>query len=457
MGWLKLHRAWRRWALEFVLVATFVVVRFQLTDERAPQISGDGHIWLRAARESIFSSKFWLGSRPPTLSLLFRLVDGSDTGLVLLATVVATASWVTLALVVARFTSTLFGAALSLLLVLALGLTTPVLCWDAMIRSESIGLSMFVLCFAAVLNFGRLAWFGAELRWRIAWALTALASGGLSVFARETNSYLLPLLALLVLGSAGGIFPCVRAPARRSRRFWGPALLLALSLVAVAWTCQATTRASGRYAFPLMNVIFMRVLPAPRKLAYFRDELALPVSPALMERRSHWASADERTAFHAPELAEFRGWIHQQGYAAYERYLLSHFAATVAEAARYFPSYASADFSRMARTVARHNPCDAVFVRGPVGTYPGVTLGLCLLAGLALLFARTPSTCLLALAVLFGVAAVLTQTYVCYHGDAMETERHGMLIGTLLRLLAVMTCIAGVTWLERPRAPLATR
>jgi hypothetical protein len=278
-----------------------------LTGERAPVVTGDGHIWLRALHASIFSSKFWLGPRPPTLSLVYKLVGGSDRGLVLFQTVFATASWATLALVLSTFVRASASVALVLLFVLGLGLTTPVLCWDDLIRSESMGLSTFVLCFAAVLRFVRSSSTGADRRWRVVWAVVASVSGALSAFARETNAYLLPLLALFVLAGAATAFPRGRAVPAGVRRTWGPPLALALSLFAVAWSSRTATRASGRYVFPLMNVIFKRVLPRPHELAYFRDELGMPVSRALMERRSRWASADDRAAFHLPELADFQG------------------------------------------------------------------------------------------------------------------------------------------------------
>ena len=431
-------------------------MRWKLTGDRPPLVSGDGHIWLRAAQESVFSSNFWLARRPPTLSLLYKILDGSDERLVFFQNVFANVSWATLALTVSSFTLTVPATALTLVLVLGLGLTTPVLCWDAMIRAESIGLSSFVLCFAAVLNVVRLSGASLTSRWGDFWAVTALVTGGLTAFARETNSYLLPLLALLALCGALRRFAVPCAPCRSSEhaqvrggRWWGRPLFLALSFLAVSWMCQSTTRASGRYAFPLMNVIFTRVLPEPRKLEFFRDELKMPVSPALMARRARWASANGRAAFRSAELADFRDWIHRDGYSAYERYLLTHLDSTAAEAVRYFPDYARADFSRAARGVARGNVCDAMLVRGPIGQFPRATLALCLAAGVALVFSRSRATCVLALATLFCVLAVLTQTYICYHGDAMELERHGMLIGTLLRLGAALLGAAVATALER--------
>jgi hypothetical protein len=123
--------------------------------------------------------------------------------------------------------------------------------------------------------------------------------------------------------------------------------------------------------------------------------------------------------------------------------------ATAAQAADYFPSYARADFSGTARAVAKDNLCDALLVRGPLGEFPGATLVLCLVLGVGLFFGRAPNTRLLALAASLCALAVVTQAYVCYHGDAMETERHGMMIGTLLRLDAILAALAVVSWLEQ--------
>jgi hypothetical protein len=436
-----------RWALlRLALVIAFVAVRWNLSGGREPVVTGDGHIWLRVAHEPIFSTKFWLGPRPATLSLVYKLVGGSDQALVLFQTGLGTLSWVILAAAVSAFFSTPLFSALALALIFSVGLTTPVLCWDAVIRSESVGLSTFILCFAAVLGIARSSG-SAPSRWRLnAWTSLAVVSAALTAFARETNAYLLPLLAVLVVVGAVGRFSGVPARARLAA-LWRRPSLVALSFVVISLACQLNTRASGRYAFSLMNVIFMRVLPSSSRLTYFRERLDMPVSAALLARRSRWASADDRAAFRSPELAEFRRWLHERGYSAYD--LLAHSISTWGEAERHFAAYVRADFARAGPELARDNVADAVLVHGPLASFPRAFLPFFGLAGVALAFTRSRRTATLAAATVFSAVAAVVQTYVCYHGDAMELERHGMLIGTLVRLAAVFTVLAAASAAEQ--------
>lgn len=445
---LRGYRASSTTLVRLGLLIAFVTYRWAQTGDRDPVVTGDGHIWLRVANEPIFSAKFWLGPRPATLSLLYRLLDDSDRGLVFVQTVLGTMSFAALAAVVSAFFPTPVFSAVALTLVLCLGLTTPALCWDAVIRSESVGLSTFILCFAAVLGIIRSSSV-TPTRWQLnAWTLMAIVSATLTAFARETNAYLLPLLAALLLLGAIGRFP--RVPARpRGVAKWRRHLVVALSFLAISLACQFNTRASGRYAFSLMNVIFMRVLPSSHRLAYFRDKLSMPVSPALLERRSRWASADEHAAFHSPDLADFRRWIYDRGYSDYERYLLAHLGSTTRDAERYFPSYVRAEFSRAAPEIADDNVVDAVMVQGPISSFPRTFLLFSLAAGAALLFARSRRAAVLAATTIFCVGAAIVQTYVCYHGDAMELERHGMMVGHLVRLAAVFAVLSVASALEQ--------
>ncbi|HSU41819.1 MAG TPA: hypothetical protein VLJ38_19705 [Polyangiaceae bacterium] len=400
-------------------------------------MTGDGHVWLRIAHQPLFSESFWLASRPFTLPLAYKLVGGSDEALLWLHGCFAVLSWVALAFAAAAFMETKLLAAIAFALVLGLGLSTPAVCWDVIVRSESIGLSAFLLCLAAVTFLAQ----NNELpeRMGVAWAILAVIAALLTAFARETNAYLLPLLGVCSFWAVWA-----GAEARRLLRSGA----LALALVAVFLSCQANTRASGRYAFPLMNVIFERVLPNSRKLAYFRDALSMPVSRALLERRSHAASAEHRTAFHAPELAEFRAWVRERGYSAYQSYLLTHARTTFGEANHYFPTYARADFTRRGRAAS---VLDEVIVGGPTAAYPRLVLAITGVLGLLASFSRARHVRVLGVLSVFCVLATITQTFICYHGDAMETLRHGMMVGTMLRLSAVFAVLLGLAVAARSR------
>ncbi len=404
-----------------------------------PIKTGDGRVALEIAQESLFSTEFWLAERPFALSLVAKLVGGSEVALVRSQTLLAAFAWGLAATMFAGLVANRWLSVGVFVVVLGPGLATPVLGWDRVVRSESLAISCTLLVLACTLGVLRAS---GERRGAhpYRWVLGAALAAMLGAFARDTVAYLLPLVAALALGES-----------RKARPVhWLAALLLAASLAS-----NVSLQLSQRYTVPLMNTIFRRVLVSPSKLAFFREQQAMPVSAALLERSRAFATDDDDVAFRAPELAEFRGWVAARGYAAYRRYLLSRPGATIAEASEKYPTFAAwniggVDFGEpgpVARVV------DPWLRRGPPGEHPLAALSfLALSAGLALM-TRLPGARTLGLVALFAVAGTATQTYICFHADAMATERHAMMVGLILRLgiLAALAALLDVTldWLER--------
>jgi hypothetical protein len=404
-------------------------------------LTGDGRIWALIAESDIASQDFWLACRPFTLPLFYKLLGGSDQALVWFQSVVAILSWGLLAYAIAGLLPSPMLSVLGLLVVLALGLTSLVHGFDLVVRTESLGTSFLVLSLAATLCFT--ASEGAAPLRKYSWLGVALASAVLSAFARETNGYFLPLLALFVAVECW----------RKHRR---AALALSLGLVLTTLGASISTHASGRYDGPLMNVIFKRVLPAPAKLAYFRDELGMPVSRELMARTGEWASSDGSLAYISPKLASLREWLRSRGYVGDQRYLLNHLLRTGEEAYRALPAYVRAEPGAMAPSVLRANRrsanlisnwADSWLARGPISRFP---IAACLaIFGVSVAFsfsAQARSRLLAHLALLCWFGA-LSQAYVCYHGDVMEVLRHGLIVGVLFRLAVLTSSLAALALL----------
>jgi hypothetical protein len=203
-----------------------------------------------------------------------------------------------------------------------------------------------------------------------------------------------------------------------------------------------------------MNVIFQRVLPDRQKLTYFQQTLGMPVSDALLERKRRWASSNKQVAFKTPALEDFRTWLRSRGYSGYQRYLLAHPAQTLGEANAYFPRAAAEGFPRLARKASgpASRLADWLFVRGPHGHFPRLALVVpAVLAALAVRAGRR-GTRALGLLALYFVACTLTQAFICFHADAMELDRHAVLVGITFRLAVLLAPLAVLAaWLERRR------
>ncbi|HET9954243.1 MAG TPA: hypothetical protein VFQ61_07055 [Polyangiaceae bacterium] len=423
---------WTRALLSIGLLLAFAWSKWSARPDKTPILTGDGRSWALVAESSIASREFWFGSRPFTLPLIYKLAEMSEERVVLFQSVLGVVAWGFFATCIAKILPKGFRTLVPLSLVLLTGLSLRVLEWDSVIRSESLAISFLVAsvgCAVRVL----LAEGSSRSGW--VWVGGALLFGVLSAFARDANGYFFLIFPALVIAPWLLLSqPSIRARVRRQ------GLAMGLGMVLIAVGGSINTRESGRYAFPLINVVLRRVLKNPEKLAYFRDELGLPVSRALKARAGKFASADHRYVYRSPELAAFRNWIYERGYAGYQRYLLSHPGLTWAEAADYMPRLVEWKAGRLASKSA--NPTStkvdaALNELCPPKLAWSVVAGL-VASGAFMQLLRMPRARLLGLlTAAFAILAGL-QCYVVFHGDDMEIGRHGVLVPILLNLGCVL-------------------
>ena len=273
--------------------------------------------------------------------------------------------------------------------------------------------------------------------------------GTANVFARDTNPYivllLLPTLAIWVWAMS-------RRAAVTRRALLTLTISVVLALATASYTARWTARAAPRFDFPLMNVIFNRILPDPVKSDYFVRELGMPMSRALMNYKGRFASAHGQRAYVEPALHPFRVWLFTDGYSAYERYLLFNFGGAFREALAEFPRVAGYIPSR--EGIHSSTPltpiADEWLVSDPTARSPLTACVAFLVVGLLALVLRSAQSRVLGGLLVFLVLATVSQLFVCVHGDAMELARHAVSVGILLRF-ALLVCstlaASGAVWL----------
>ncbi|MFZ5897248.1 MAG: hypothetical protein ACOY0T_39680 [Myxococcota bacterium] len=429
----RTRRLW--FALKAALLLGFGYLKIKAIVGRPPIYSGDLRIWAAIAEYPLLSRDFWLARRPIVFPLVFK-TGLSDEHIVLFQLGFSTLCWAALALALSGFAHGIASLTICAATLL-IALSTPVHAWDAIIRAESTSHSLVVLSLACALYYLRalLSRPGATHYWAVATGVFSLVAA----FARDTNSYLLLLLVPTLCASVWAIQPALLVSRRTLR---SSLVVLCFTLLAAAFAAQATSRASGRYDFPLMNVIFRRVLPNPHKLDYFARELGMPLNRQLLSRRGTFASSHKRYAFREPALQAFRDWIAARGYTAYQRYLVNHPLLTAQEAYEAFPFLVAYRLSDDRRRPAAPlgEEIDAWIVADWLPRFP---LAACIAAGVvsaAALLRRAAPTRVLGLFGIFFVLTTLSQLYVCFHGDAMEVQRHSVAVGTFLRLAVVVSC-----------------
>ena len=137
--------------------------------------------------------RFYAGERGFTIPLFFKIVQSSESRIVV-QLAFSTVAWIVFAAVVARCIQTSWFRPVVFAVILALSLTTEVILWDTLLLSESMTFALLALLLAA--------WITLVRSPRPRWAAAVLVLSLLWVFARDTNAYVLLVVpALLALAS----------------------------------------------------------------------------------------------------------------------------------------------------------------------------------------------------------------------------------------------------------------
>ncbi len=410
------------------LLLTFVALKISWFWHERPVYTGDHRIWAKIGENSLASRSFWASTRPFVLPLVNKLLGFSDERVIWFQCLLGALSWALFAVAVAGLARSFAARALALVLLLGFALTSSVHGWDAVIRSESLSLSFLALTCAATLGYATGRSRSVASKRPLLWLVAAVLSALFAAFSRDTNAFLLLAAAPFLL----------LPPLPRSQRVVVELGVLAACFLAIALFSNANVQAGKRYRVPLMNIIFRRVLPDRHDRKYFERELAMPVNAALLSRRRKWASSDRWFAGRSPDLAAFRAWLVERGYTGYQRYLVTHPTRTLQKAYAHFPRFASERFRGFARrpTLSTSKELNDWATKTVMADYPlSACIALSAFGAAGAVILRRRHRALGALVVYLALASV-SQVYVCFHGDAMELGRHGLLVGVLLRLAA---------------------
>jgi hypothetical protein len=434
-------------AFERLAALLFLVTKLALFWGRHPAYTGDRGVFARIGARPLTDVTFWTAGRPFTTPLFHKVSGGNPQIVIWLQGATGAVAWLALAHALSRLVPGKWASRAAFVLVLCLALTTGVHGWDFIVRSESLSNSFLALTLAALLNALRHAARGDRRRataWSVGCGVAAVFAAG----ARDTNAYVVAGFALLVVWGAWF--------ARRERPWLVlGALVFGLLLVAVA--SRKNAQLSGRHRTSLTQVVFQRVLTHPRRLAYFRDRLGMPTSKVLLGRKGTMLSSNNYFAKKSPALAPFREWVANDGYYAYQRYLVTHFGSTLREAMRRFPR--EVGNSRKGYTRRGENPVsrglDLLIMRS-VAWRPWLSVAFGFGVGLlAVSFGRKRGLHWLGAVTLCAVGTAIVQGYVSYHGDAMEVSRHSLNVALFLQLAVVCAVVTAgalaAAFLERAR------
>jgi hypothetical protein len=200
------------------------------------------------AHHALWDWRFWAGPRGFTVPLFFKVFQSSEARAVA-QLVFSVAAWLVLAAVVARCLRTPWVRPVAFALVLGVSLTTEVILWDTLLVSESITLAVTALLLAAgimLVRSPRGRWLAVVLGLSVLWA-----------FARDTNAYVLLVVAALVA------LTLVRPERRRLKG------VLVVGLCAVFLLDYGSAEAGKRWLQPMIDIVDHRVLNDQAMERYF--------------------------------------------------------------------------------------------------------------------------------------------------------------------------------------------
>lgn len=465
-GFLKERPEWLI-ALAYVLLRVAAFAGIATT--RAP----DSLSYLETARLGAFSDGMLAGPRAPVGPLFYKLL-GSDELRAAGQLALSIVCWLALAAALGAWIERRGVRLVAFASILLLSLAPQVAHWDTILLTESLSISFTAALVAAAL------WLVRAPSWGRLAALAAVTL--LWVFTRDTNAYLAALI---------GVGMLIATPFVARRRFMlaGAAAMVVIAALSIASANGGATAGGreaafdgrpdgtfgrtaavyrlpsqqyflfgeGRWEFPLLNVIGLRVLTDQDRLSWFQDH-GMPVTPALRQMAGRYAPGRGGAFYRSPELASFRRWLVADGTSTYAKYLATH------------PAYLLKAFTDDPRSMvfateslpegetggaARESVRDfvpeplrrALLAPGAPGYLLWFTVGLA-----ALFFAvmRRPSRVwLVPLAMLLST---LPHMLVVWHGDSQELQRHSLLVGVIgrLGLLMLLFLALGSAALDEP-------
>ncbi len=417
----------------------------------------DSGLLLRCAERSPFELEFWQAVRPPTVPLLYQLVDRDPEHIRILQASLSVLCWFALGYALALEARRPWVRVAAFALPPSFALAIPINQWDGVLMTESVFLSLFAATSALTLRLARSL---ARPEGRtapvfFAWALVWFAFAG----SRDSAGY---LLAIPLAFFAARLVRELVLQDGESHAGWLAAAVVVGGMALFA--SRASMQAGERWRTPLLNVLLQRIVPDPELGRMWRERYGLPDDSVLAAQagRMAWSRVEggrqlRKELASDPELADVEDWLARKGVRSYERFLLLDrpLEAWRAALAALEPAVnpgapiapgdnAKSGYGRGAGVKPWTRALTAfTYARIPA---PAVVGGIALAAALALVIAgRSRGLAATSLALLLGA---VTQAFVTWHGDAAEVDRHMLIVGVLFRLGLAVLVLAGSSFVQ---------
>jgi hypothetical protein len=388
---------------------------------REAALIGDSWSYLYGAGLDLSDPAFFSERRPWAILLVYKILGNSQSAIDLFQLSLSTLAWLWLAWTFARSLRNQWIKLTGFVMTLGLSLTPTVQLWNHTVLSESLSISLLVLILAAFVRLSQ-GW-----KWRYLFGLILFFVLWMSF--REANAYiaLFVAAALLLMGFVRRTF----------RVYW----LLTFFIGGAFLVNYQFSSAYGlpRWALPMAEVITHRILPDQKYLEYF-SENGMPVTPELMALSGKNANSDNYAIINTNELKKFSRWLFSDARNVYVKFLLTHPIYTITSPLVDIKALLGYDYFE-----GFHIPNYAPALPKQVNNlfYPvswfWIYLGVSLLAAGFILVTNLRIKERVYWIVLAFLLLALPQLYLIWHGDALDVERHAVVMNIQFHL--------GILWL----------
>jgi hypothetical protein len=390
-------------------------------DVREATLIGDSWSYLYGAGLDLNDPAFFSERRPWGILLIYKILGSSQAAIDIFQLSLSTLAWLWLAWIFARLLKNPWIKLTGFVVTLGFSLTPTVQLWNHTVLSESLSISLLVLILAVFVQLSQ------QWKWRyLFWLIFFFV---LWMSFREANAYiaLFVALALLIMGFVRQTF----------RAYW----LLSFFIGVAFLVNYQLSSAYGlpRWALPLAEVITHRILPHQEYLEYF-SENGMPVTPELMAFSGKNANSENYAIINSIELKRFSRWLFNDARNVYVKFLLAHPVYTITSPLVDLKALLGYDYLEGFH-IPNYTPALPKQVNGllyPVGWFwPYLWVSL-LAAGFILVPSLRTKERAYWIIVAFLLLS-LPQLYLIWHGDALDVERHAVVMNIQFHL--------GILWL----------
>jgi len=417
-------RATNKYLFLVLIGISFVYLVLQIKsylDVREAVLIGDSWSYLYGASLDLNDPAFFSERRPWGILLIYKILGNSQTAIEIFQLSLSAVAWLWLSWTFVRSLKNQWIKLTGFVVTLGFSLSPIVQLWNHTVLSESLSISLLVLILAVFVQLSQ-QWKPRYLFWLILFFVLWMSF-------REANAYiaLFVALALLIMGFARQTF----------RAYWWLSFFIGVAFLVNYQLSSAY--GLPRWALPLAEVITHRILPDQEYLEYFSDN-GMPVTPELMALSGKNANSDNYAIINDSKLKRFSRWLFNDARDVYVKFLQTHPGYTIKSPLadikallgyNYLEGFHLPDY-----TPALPSRVNDLFY--PVEWFwPYLWVSL-LAAGFILATNLRTKKRVYWIIVVFLLLS-LPQLYLIWHGDALDVERHAVVMNIQFHL--------GLLWL----------